>query len=284
MPTMTQHQFVDLHAHSTASDGSRRPAQVAAAACGAGLSAIALTDHDTVAGLDEAAAAAAEHGLRFVPGVELSAVEDDAETHILGLHVTERSQLERRLVALQEMRRTRAARMVERLNALGMPVTMDAVLRLAAGGAVGRPHVARALIAGGWVGDFREAFERFLGNNRAAFIPKDRLPVAEAIDIIHQAGGIAVLAHPGSQLTRERLASFAAAGLDGVEVLHPSHSYDDSQRIDAFAGELNLVRSGGSDWHGADDGARTLGTMRVPALWLSEQDARVAALASRRVA
>jgi predicted metal-dependent phosphoesterase TrpH len=109
--------------------------------------------------------------------------------------------------------------------------------------------------------------------------------VADAIEIIHRAGGIAILAHPGSHLTRERLSAFAAAGLDGVEVLHPSHSYDDSQRIDAMAGELNLVRSGGSDWHGADDGARTLGTMRVPALWLTEQDARVAALASsRRVA
>jgi predicted metal-dependent phosphoesterase TrpH len=284
MPLSAQHQFVDLHAHSTASDGSRRPAQVAAAARAAGLSAIALTDHDTVAGLDEASEAATEYGLRFVPGIELSAVEDDVETHILGLHVTDRADLERRLVALQDMRRTRAVRIVEKLNALGMPVTMDAVLREAAGGAVGRPHVARALIAGGWATDFREAFDRYLGNNRSAFVAKDRLPVADAIDIIHRAGGIAILAHPGSQLTRERLASFAAAGLDGVEVLHPSHSDGDAQRIDAYAGELNLVRSGGSDWHGADDGARTLGAMRVPALWLAEQEARVAALASRRVA
>jgi predicted metal-dependent phosphoesterase TrpH len=284
MPTGAQHQFVDLHAHSTASDGSRPPAQVVAAARAAGLAAIALTDHDTVAGLAEASRAAAQHGLRFVQGVELSAVEADAETHILGLHVTDLAELERRLVGLQEMRRTRAIRMVERLNALGMPVTMDAVLREAAGGAVGRPHVARALIAGGWATDFREAFDRYLGNNRPAFVAKDRLPVADAIDIIHQAGGIAILAHPGSHLTRERLASLGAAGLDGVEVLHPSHSYDDSQRIDAMAGELNLVRSGGSDWHGADEGARTLGAMRVPAHWLAEQDARVAALASRRVA
>src|SRR5688572_16540259 len=109
MPMSAQHQFVDLHAHSTASDGSRRPAQVAAAARAAGLSAIALTDHDTVAGLDEASEAATQQGLRFVPGIELSAVEDDVETHILGLHVTDRSDLERRLVALQDMRRTRAA-------------------------------------------------------------------------------------------------------------------------------------------------------------------------------
>lgn len=284
MPTSAQHQFVDLHAHSTASDGARNPADVAASARAAGLAAIALTDHDTVAGLDEATDAAARHGVRLVPGIELSAVEGEVETHILGLHITDRADLERKLVAIQEMRRTRAARMVERLNALGMPVTMDAVLAQAAGGAVGRPHVARALIAGGWVADFREAFERFLGNHRAAFVPKDNLPVAEAIGMIHRAGGIAILAHPGSQLTRDRLAAFATMGLDGVEILHPSHSYDDSQRIDALAGELNLVRSGGSDWHGADEGSRTLGSMRVPALWLAEQEARVAALAARRVA
>lgn len=284
MPTSAQHQFVDLHAHSTASDGSRRPADVADAARAAGLCAVALTDHDTVAGLEEAEAAARQHGLRLVAGVELSAVEGNAETHILGLHITERAPLEHRLVAVREMRMTRAARIVERLNALGMPVTMDAVLREAAGGAVGRPHVARALIAGGWALDFREAFDRYLGNNRPAFVPKDRLPIAEAIALIHDAGGLAVLAHPGAHLTHERLAALVADGLDGIEVLHPSHSWDDSQRLDALASEFSLVRSGGSDWHGAEDGARTLGTMRVPALWLAEQDARVAARASRRVA
>ena len=284
MPTSAQNQFVDLHAHSTASDGSRRPADVAAAARAAGLHAIALTDHDTVAGLDEAERAATQHGLRFVPGVELSAVEGDVETHILGLHVTRRAEIEERLASVREMRMTRAARMVERLNALGMPVTMDAVLREADGGAVGRPHVARALIAGGWAADFREAFDRWLGNNKPAFVAKDRLAVADAIAMIHAAGGLAILAHPGSHLTRERLATFVAAGLDGVEVLHPSHSWDDSQRLDAMATEMALVRSGGSDWHGAEDGARTLGTMRVPALWLAEQDARVAARGSRRVA
>jgi len=284
MPTSAQHQLVDLHAHSTASDGSRRPADVVAAARAAGLSAIALTDHDTLGGLDEAAQAAAQHGVRLIPGIELSAVERDAETHILGLHLSDRADLERRLVALQDMRVTRARRMVERLNVLGIPVTMDSVLREAQGGAVGRPHVARALIAGGWVTDFREAFDRFLGNHRQAFVPKDQLPVAEAVAMIHRAGGIAILAHPGSQMTRERLAAFAAMGLDGVEVLHPSHSDADAQRIDALAGELDLVRSGGSDWHGADEGARTLGAMRVPGHWLTEQEARVAALASRRVA
>jgi 3',5'-nucleoside bisphosphate phosphatase len=284
MPTSAQHQFVDLHAHSTASDGARRPMEVPVAARKAGLSAVALTDHDTLAGLDEAAASAAEQGIRLVHGVELSAVEGDVETHILGLHLSERAELEHRLVSIREMRLGRAARIVERLNGLGIAVTLDAVLREADGGAVGRPHVARAMINGGWAVDFREAFDRYLGNNRPAFVAKDNLSVGEAISLIHRAGGLAVLAHPGGHVTRERLTALAADGLDGVEVLHPSHSWDDSQRLDALAGELNLVRSGGSDWHGAPDGARTLGMLRVPALWLSEQDARVAARGSRRVA
>ena len=280
----SQHEFVDLHTHSTASDGSRAPADVVVAARAAGLIAFALTDHDTIAGLTDASAAGARLGVRVICGVELSAVEGDVETHILGLHLSELSELEHRLASLREMRLNRAARIVERLNALGIPVTLDAVLQQAAGGAVGRPHVARAMIAGGFALDFREAFERWLGNGKQAFIAKDRLSLADAIGLIHRAGGLAVLAHPGGLGTRERLAALAAFGLDGVEVLHPSHSGDDSQRLDALAGELKLVRSGGSDWHGTPESARSLGMMRVPSQWLVDQEARVAARGSRRVA
>lgn len=280
----SQHEFVDLHTHSTASDGSRAPADVVVAARAAGLIAFALTDHDTIAGLADASPAGARLGVRVISGVELSAVEGDVETHILGLHLSELSELEYRLASLREMRLSRAARIVERLNALGVPVTLDAVLREAAGGAVGRPHVARAMISGGFAVDFREAFERWLGNGKQAFIAKDRLSIAEAIGLIHRAGGLAVLAHPGGLGTRERLTSLAASGLDGVEVLHPSHSWDDSQKLDALASELNLVRSGGSDWHGSGESARSIGMMRVPSQWLVDQEARVAARGSRRVA
>jgi 3',5'-nucleoside bisphosphate phosphatase len=276
-------QFIDLHTHSTASDGSRSPADVARAAHAAGLSAFALTDHDTIAGLSDARAAAEPLGIRLINGIELSAVEGDTETHVLGLHLSEFVELEHRLVALRDMRVNRAVRIVERLNALGIPVTFDAVLREAAGGAVGRPHVARALIAGGWVLDFREAFERYLGNGKAAYVPKDRLSLADAIGLIHRAGGLAVLAHPGSGCTRERIAPMVSAGLDGLEVLHPSHSWEDARRLDGFAAELQLVRSGGSDWHGAPDGARSLGMMRVPGHWLGQQIERALA-AARRVA
>jgi predicted metal-dependent phosphoesterase TrpH len=276
--------FVDLHAHSTASDGSRAPADVARAAKAAGLAAIALTDHDTLAGVEEATATGKQIGIRVIAGVELSAVEDEQETHVLGLHIADRADLEKRLADVRNMRVTRAERMVKRLNELGYPVTMEAVLKEAAGGAVGRPHVSRALIAGGWVTDARESFDKLIGNGRPAFIGKDRLAMSEAFELIHRAGGLAVLAHPGPNLTRERVASLVEQGLDGIEVLHPSHSDNIAQHLDALVDAFQLVRSGGSDWHGAAEGPRTLGTMKVPAQWLEEQEARVAANASRRVA
>jgi 3',5'-nucleoside bisphosphate phosphatase len=279
-PNPTEAGLVDLHAHSTASDGSRAPADVVQEAKRVGLAAIALTDHDTVAGVAEASAAGTAHGIRVVPGVELSAVEGDVETHILGLHLSDTRDLEARLVVLREMRRTRAERMVERLNLLGVRITLQAVLDQAAGGAIGRPHIARAMIAEGWAVDFRDAFDRYLGNGKPAFVPKDRLPIAEAIQLIHRAGGLAVLAHPASAGTRERVAAFVALGIDGLEVRHPSHTPDDVARLSALVDHFGLVPSGGSDWHGSGEGARTLGAMRVPAEWLSRQDGRVRARAA----
>ncbi len=272
--------FVDLHAHSTASDGSRAPADVVAAAKRAGLSAIALTDHDTVAGIDEATHAGLSLGVRVVPGVELSAVEGDIETHILGLHISDTREMEATLVALRDMRRTRAERIVQRLNELGVRIEVAAVLEQAAGGAIGRPHVARAMIAEGWAVDFRDAFDRYLGNGRPAYVPKERLAVVDAIGLIHRAGGLAVLAHPAQGGTRERVEAFVRDGIDGVEVRHPSHSSEDIARLTALVDYFGLVPSGGSDWHGAMDGARTLGTMRVPAEWLARQDGRVQARAA----
>jgi 3',5'-nucleoside bisphosphate phosphatase len=274
-PAAERAAYVDLHSHSTASDGSRAPADVVAAARAAGLAAIALTDHDTVAGIDEAAAASDRLGVRLVAGVELSAVEGDVETHLLGLHLSQPEEIEAGLVALREMRRDRAERMVARLNDLGVRITFEAVLERAAGAAIGRPHVARALVQEGWATDLRDAFDRYLGNGRPAFVAKDRLTMADAIAMIHRAGGLAVMAHPGRAGTQARLETLAAAGMDGVEVLHPSHGAEDLARLRAVADHLGLLPSGGSDWHGASDGPRTLGAMRVPAEWLALQDARV---------
>jgi predicted metal-dependent phosphoesterase TrpH len=267
--------FVDLHSHSTASDGSRAPADVIREAKRVGLAAIALTDHDTLDGIAEATAMGEALGVRVVPGVELSAVEGDVETHILGLHLSDTREMEAQLVALREMRRSRAQRIVTRLNELGVRIEFQAVLEQAAGGAIGRPHVARAMIAEGWAVDFRDAFERYLGNGKAAYVGKDRLAITDAIGLIHRAGGLAVLAHPSHSGTRERVQAFVEQGMDGVEVRHPSHSSEDIQRLSALVEHFSLVPSGGSDWHGASEGPRTLGMMRVPADWLGRQDSRL---------
>jgi 3',5'-nucleoside bisphosphate phosphatase len=270
-------EFVDLHSHSTASDGALPPEAVVAAAKAAGLVAIALTDHDTVGGVEAAVSEGERLGVRVVRGTELSAHYGEDEIHLLGLHIDHVHVIADELARFRDDRVRRAERMVEKLTALRVPLTMDAVLAQAAGGAVGRPHVARALVAGGFVNDQREAFDRYLGFGRPAYVAKPKLLAADAIALIHAAGGIAVWAHPGADGRRERVERLAAAGLDGLEVRHPGHTPDDQQRLAALAAHFGLVESGGSDWHGQTEGWRVLGVMQVPAAVLHRQDARVAA-------
>lgn len=267
---------VDLHAHSTASDGSQSPAAAVEAAHKAGLSAFALTDHDTLAGIADAQRAADQVGLRLVPGVELSVHQGTTEVHLLGLHIRDVDAMQRRLELYRDRRRARAVEIVAKLNSVGVALTSEAVLAAAAGGAVGRPHVAKALIAGGFVKDSREAFDRYLAAGKPAFVDKERLDVADGIALIHEAGGIAVIAHPGAEGRRERIEPLVPLGLDGLEVKHPSHSSEDVKRLAALAEFFGLVPSGGSDWHGAQFGSRVLGAMQVPLGWLDAQDARVA--------
>ena len=273
--------YVDLHAHSTASDGTKSPTALVTAAKGAGLSAIALTDHDTMEGVGEAVAAGESLGVRVVPGVELSATDDDREVHLLALHVQRANALADALRTFRERRRARAIQIVAKLNELGVGITFDDVLARAGEAAIGRPHLAKVLIDGGWARDSRDAFDRYLGAGRPAYVPKHRLSVADAIALAHAAGAIAVLAHPGPDGRREVIERFVELGLDGVEVRHPGHTSEDINRLAALATFFGLVRSGGSDWHGASEGPRTLGVMRVPATWLDEQDARIE---TRRVA
>jgi predicted metal-dependent phosphoesterase TrpH len=272
--------FVDLHSHSTASDGALPPREVVAAARRAGLAALALTDHDTLAGVPEALAAGEELGVRIVAGTELSAHDDEREVHLLALHLRDPERVDVELARFREGREARAAAIVEKLNAHGLPLALDAVRAAAGGGAVGRPHVARALIAAGLVRDNREAFDRWLGAGRPAYVAKQRLPVRDAARFVHDAGGLLVFAHPGADGTRERIERFVRDGLDGIEVRHPSHSAEDVARLTALADHFGLVYCGGSDWHGAAEGPRTLGALQVPLAWLEQQDARVAARAA----
>jgi predicted metal-dependent phosphoesterase TrpH len=263
---------VDLHMHSTASDGSLPPAQVVAAAHAAGVAAIALTDHDTLEGIPEAKAAAANLGIRVVTGVELSAHDGAREIHVLALHVSNPGPLELRLSLFRDAREIRAQLIVDKLNRIGVPVDMSAVMSEANGGAVGRPHIARALIKNGKVRDTREAFDRYLGAGKPAFVDKERLEIREAIAIAHAAGALAIWAHPGPDGRREKLEPLVAMGLDGVEVKHPSHNTEDAQRLGALADYFGLLYSGGSDWHGVPGGLRNIGSMHVPGSWLERQD------------
>lgn len=277
VPTLTD--TVDLHLHSTASDGAVPPADVVERAAAAGLSAIALTDHDTVAGVPAALAAGERLGVRVVGGCEFSVAAPWGEMHVLGYFLPPDSdELESFLQACRADRDRRARGMVTRLAALGVEITSDDVLDEAGGGAVGRPHVARALIAEGWAVDSRDAFDRYLAAGRPAYVAKEQLGMRDAIGMIHDAGGLAVLAHPASAGTRERLEALRAQGLDGVEVKHPSHSPADTARLAALVKELDLVPSGGSDWHGAADGPRTIGMMQVPGEWLVLQEERLIAV------
>ena len=269
--------YVDLHMHSTASDGHLAPEAVVAAARTAGLAAIALTDHDTAAGVPAARAAGEAIGMRVIAGAELSATEPSGEEiHLLALHLDDLGAIESTLARFRDDRVTRAERMVAQLNALGVPVSMDAVLAAAGGGAVGRPHVARALVGGGHVRDFREAFDRYLAYGRPGYVAKPVFSPAQAIAVAHEAGGICVWAHPGAAGRREAVERLVAQGIDGLEVRHPSHSPDDTQRLQALVDFFQLVPSGGSDWHGLAEGPRALGGMQVPAEVLEAQDARVA--------
>jgi 3',5'-nucleoside bisphosphate phosphatase len=265
--------FVDLHTHTTASDGILASEQVVEAAAAAGLKAIAVTDHDTVAGVPAADIAGARLGIRIVSGVELSATVGDHEAHILALNVSRLDRVAERLSALRDMRLARAKLIVEKLNAIGIPIAFEDVLAASGGGAIGRPHVARVMVERGFASDLRDAFQRFLRAGGRAYVAKDKLSVGDAVAIAHEAGGVAIWAHPAQSGRRERLEPMIASGLDGIEVLHPSHSAEDIARLKALTDFFGILPSGGSDWHGVNDSVRQLGMMHVPIEWLERQDA-----------
>jgi predicted metal-dependent phosphoesterase TrpH len=269
--------FVDLQTHTTASDGALSPTAVLEAAHVAELVAIAITDHDTVDGLNEAHEAGTRLGVRVVPGVELSTNFENDEMHMLGLHMSDLGVMKDALAEFRLGRVDRGEQMVASLNKAGIPVTMDAVLRHADGGAVGRPHLARAMVDGGWVKEFRDAFDKWIGFGKPAYVAKEAFAIADAIALVHRAGGLAIWAHPGELATAARAGRLAALGLDGIEVLHPSQPPFVQHKILAVVDALGILPSGGSDWHGTMDGYRRLGGQNVPLAWLARQEERVAA-------
>jgi predicted metal-dependent phosphoesterase TrpH len=264
---------VDLHIHSTASDGTLTPSEVVRLALERGMAVIALTDHDTLAGVSEAQAAAAGTGLEVIAGVEINAEADgtpgdEAALHILGFYVDpHHPPLNEKLRAVRNARLERARRMIERLRELGVELAWEEVEALAGGESVGRPHVARALLNAGHVKTVQEAFDRFIGPGRPAHVPRLRLTPAETVQAIVAASGVPVLAHPahsGSAVI-ERIPELVGCGLRGLEVYYPYHSPEEVDMLLGLCREHGLIATGGTDFHGPDseEGA-PLGSVYVP--------------------
>ncbi|QHT61843.1 PHP domain-containing protein [Paenibacillus lycopersici] len=250
----------DLHTHTTASDGMQRPADNVAAAKAKGLSAIAITDHDTVDGIDEAMEAGERHGIEVVPGVEISTVADGIDIHILGYYVNWRDpdwrEKLKRLITLREQRNDM---ILAKLNELGMAITLEDVeeearLQGKDSGSMGRPHIAAVLIKKGHVGTMQEAFDRYLAQGAAAYANPPRLHPFEALDWIREAGGTSVIAHPGLYGNDELVRAIIAQGAQGIEVFHSDHDEAAEARYARLAAEHGLIVTGGSDFHGERQG------------------------------
>jgi predicted metal-dependent phosphoesterase TrpH len=261
-------KLIDLHVHSSASDGSYAPAQVVRQAKEGGLTAIALTDHDTVDGLAEAMAAGDRLGLEVIPGVEISAQFPGGTMHILGLFVDyHNGRLDERLAVLKQARLDRNPQIIAKLNALGLRISMAQVEAIAGGGQIGRPHIARALLESGYISDLQEAFDQYLGWHRPAYVSKFRFPPPEALAMIREAKGIPVLAHPftlnlGSAYALKNLiVELKGLGLAGLEVYYSEHTPEQEALYLKLARELDLLVTGGSDYHGLNKPEITLGSM-----------------------
>lgn len=250
----------DLHTHTTASDGMFQPAENVRLAKEAGLSALAITDHDTVAGVEEALAAGREYGITVIPGVELSTSVDGKDIHILGYGISaEDSVLLSRLQAQRNVRNRRNEEMLNKLAELNMRVSLEE-LEAAAGksrledGSIGRPHIAQVLVDKGYVADKREAFDRLLGEGKPAYSSLTRIAPTEAIRWIHEAGGIAIIAHPGLYGDDDLVLTLLDSGADGLEAFHSDHDEQMEQRYAEWAEIRGKLVTGGSDFHGVKDG------------------------------
>jgi len=248
---------VDLHTHSTASDGSDSPARLVEMAAAAGIRALALTDHDTQEGIPEARAAALRSGLELVPGVELSLAYADGGMHLVVLWLEPgRGPLQSRLVGLQSGRNTRNLRMVEILTRLGMPLTIEEVEAEAGGGSVGRPHIAAVMMGRGYVPDLRTAFELWLGHGKPGYVDRPRLAPEKAIALARESGAVPILAHPHTlgittaPEMAEVLTRLRRAGLVGLEAHYSAYRRHERAGYADLARRFDLIPSGGSDYHG----------------------------------
>jgi len=257
----------DLHVHTTASDGALTPTQVVRLAADVGLAAIGITDHDTVAGIDEALEAGKSAGVVVVPGVEISAIHGhNTEVHILGYYIDHRNRtLIDQLDVLRNARALRGRKMVERLNAVGIPVSFERVSEIAQGGAIGRPHVARALVEIGAASTIDAAFGRYLQEGAPGYVERYKVSLLEAVAMVLRAGGVACCAHVAKLNRDELLVELMREGMRAIEVRHPDHSPAGTKYYEQFAAKHNLIPTGGSDAHCIEGGkTTTVGGITVP--------------------
>ena len=255
---------IDLHIHSTFSDGTFTPLQLVKYAEEKGLKAFALTDHDTTEGVKEAKSI--ETNVEVISGVEISTRYDKKEIHIVGLYVNENdADLNKQLKYYREKRVTRNFEILEKLNSLGVNITIDDVKESCTGDVISRAHIAKALVSKGFVGSYTEAFDRYLGDNKCAYVPRETLNYEESMELITKAGGVPVLAHPllykmsDTNLENMRV-KLRQKGLKAVEVYYSTHSNSDTQHIMAMANRVGLIYSGGSDFHGSTKPKIDMGT------------------------
>lgn len=269
LPTISSAEgYIDLHLHTTHSDGLYSPEQLVQSAVNKHLRAIAITDHDTVEGIPETAFFAQKYHIEFVPGVEISAyTPEDGEIHLLGYFLDHTNSALLQTLHQQKMRRVdRIVRMVERLRLLGFDIHLDMVRAFAGKkGTIGRPHLARAMVYCGIASSIDDAFKEFLSRGKPAFVPKANITYREAIQAILEADGIPILAHPGLSKKDRIIPTLIELGLRGLEVFHSDHTPDDVQRYMQMVEELDLLATGGSDCHGSGKTPRPLiGTVPVP--------------------
>ncbi len=261
----------DLHLHTLFSDGTFTPEELAQRGAQVGLAAMALTDHDTVEGCERMSQACRSLGVEFIAGTELTAEFEGHEVHLLGYFLDEHQPaLLAEIKKFQTVRQERIREMVSRLNRLGVPLRAETVFELANCHSPGRPHVARALALEGLCGSMDQAFERFLKKGRPAWVPKYKISALDAIALIHQAGGLAALAHPGLNHCDQHIPRLASDGLDGLECFHSKHSGAQSEHYLAVARRLNLAVTGGSDCHGFSKGKPLIGGVRLPAVYFEK--------------
>lgn len=257
---------VDLHVHTTYSDGTDSPDEVVARAKALGLGAVAITDHDTLEGIEPAIAAGKRHHIEIIPGVELGSDYHGHEVHILGylVDVQDRDFLAR-LSSIRSDRELRMENMVKKLQDFGFPVHLDRVRAISVKGSLGRPHLAAAMVETGMVKTKAEAFDQYIGHGKPAYVPRSKLSPEEAVQMLRACGGVAVLAHPGLIELPVPLEDLMRAGLDGLEAYHPGHSRELASYYERLAKKRGLIATGGSDYHGPGHQAgSSLGLVTIP--------------------